>query len=101
MDSSVDYWQVPAATAPNGTTSNLINPPSIGYRQTATNIVVLVIMIVIVMLRLYTRAFIVKSIGYDDCKSWPSSLFLHAVPAVNDILPCAIDQHLDLSKCIN
>lgn len=64
----VDYWQVAAATPPNGTTSNFVNPPSIGNQQTATNIVVLIIMVVVVLLRLYTRAFIVKSVGYDDCK---------------------------------
>ncbi|CAD0112956.1 unnamed protein product [Aureobasidium uvarum] len=66
MDPNVDYWQVPSAKPPNGTTPNFINPPSIGYQQTATNIAVLVIMIVVVMLRLYTRIFIVKSVGYDD-----------------------------------
>lgn len=67
MDPNVDYWQVPSAKPPNGTTPNFVNPPSIGYRQTVTNIVVLVIMIIVVLLRLYTRIFIVKSIGYDDC----------------------------------
>jgi hypothetical protein len=67
MDPNVDYWNVPAATPPNGTIPNFINPPSIGHRQTKTNIVVLVIMIIVVFLRLYTRIFIVKSFGYDDC----------------------------------
>ncbi|KAI5236360.1 hypothetical protein E4T43_08692 [Aureobasidium subglaciale] len=66
MDPNVDYSQVPSATPPNGTLSNFIDPPSIGYQQTATNIVVLIIMIIVVLLRLYTRIFIVKSVGYDD-----------------------------------
>jgi hypothetical protein len=67
MDPTVDYWNVPAATPPNGTIPNFVDPPNIGYRQTTTNIVVLVIMIIVVFLRLYTRIFIVKSFGYDDC----------------------------------
>ncbi|KAI4716465.1 hypothetical protein E4T48_07378 [Aureobasidium sp. EXF-10727] len=85
MDPNVDYWQVPAAKPPNGITPNFINPPSIGYQQTATNIAVLVIMIVVVMLRLYTRIFIVKSVGYDDyianavCNS-VSDLLILALP---------------------
>ena len=53
----------------NGTTSNFVNPPSVGNRQTITNIITLIIMIVVVLLRLYTRIFIVKSVGYDDCAS--------------------------------
>ncbi|CAD0024878.1 unnamed protein product [Aureobasidium pullulans] len=65
-DPNIDYWQVPAATPPNGTTSNFVNPPSVGNRQTITNIITLIIMIVVVLLRLYTRIFIVKSVGYDD-----------------------------------
>jgi len=68
-DPNIDYWQVPAATPPNGTTSNFVNPPSVGNRQTITNIITLIIMIVVVLLRLYTRIFIVKSVGYDDCAS--------------------------------
>lgn len=67
MDPNVDYWQVPSAKPPNGITPNFVDPPSIGHRQTATNIVVLIVMIVVVLLRLYTRIFIVKSVGYDDC----------------------------------
>lgn len=67
MDHNQNLWLVPAATPPNGTIPNFVNPPSIGYQQTMTNIVVLVIMIIVVALRLYTRIFIVKSFGYDDC----------------------------------
>jgi hypothetical protein len=67
MDPNVDYWEVPAATPPDGITPNFVDPPSVGYQQTTTNIVVLVIMIIVVLLRLYTRIFIVKSFGYDDC----------------------------------
>jgi hypothetical protein len=84
MDPTIDYWNVPAATPPNGTIPNFVNPPSIGYQQTTTNIVVLVIMIVVVVLRLYTRIFIVKSFGYDDCMydSGPPLVLKHAMRIV-------------------
>jgi hypothetical protein len=88
MDPTVDYWTVPAATPPHGIIPNFIDPPSIGYRQTTTNIVVLVIMIVVVALRLYTRIFIVKSFGYDDCT------YGSGTPPVLDYATCvAIEMH--------
>jgi hypothetical protein len=90
MDPTIDYWNVPAATPPNGTISNFVNPPNIGYRQTTTNIVVLVIMIIVVFLRLYTRIFIVKSFGYDDCTYESIRLLL-----LNYTVCVAIELHND------
>jgi hypothetical protein len=87
MDPNVDYWNVPAATPPNGTISNFVDPPNIGYRQTTTNIVVLVIMVIVVLLRLYTRIFIVKSFGYDDCtyESTPLRVLKYATRVAMEI----------------
>ncbi|KAF2726751.1 hypothetical protein EJ04DRAFT_480099 [Polyplosphaeria fusca] len=57
---------IPAGIPPNGTTSNLINPPS---RENQTKTVMyasLVIMVIPLILRLYTRARIQRSFGADD-----------------------------------
>lgn len=58
----------PAAEAPLGQSSNLHNPPSIGYHQTITNGVCIFFVTLFVGLRIYTRLRLVKSVGWDDCE---------------------------------
>jgi hypothetical protein len=93
MDPNVDYWQVPSAKPPEGVTPNFVNPKSIGNHQTVTNIVVLVVMIVVVLLRIWTRAFIVKSVGYDDC-TWEESSLI-----IKETLTDTIDRGHDRLSC--
>ncbi|KAH0386879.1 hypothetical protein KCU92_g2262, partial [Aureobasidium melanogenum] len=94
-DPNVDYWQVPAAKPPNGITPNFVDPPSIGHRQTATNIVVLIIMIIVVLLRLYTRIFIVKSVGYDDWAMIASLLVcITAIALYQGLVHLGMGRHL-------
>lgn len=62
-------WETtPARPAPEGQTSNLIDPPSLGYRVTASNSVCGVFVVLIVALRFYTRMHIVRGLGGDDCE---------------------------------
>lgn len=68
MATNIDLSKVPAATAPKGKTSNLVNPESEGYLITIINVVCLVVVLVVFILRMITRIHIVKSVGYDDCK---------------------------------
>lgn len=63
----------PATQAPNGRVSNLINPTSVGYRITITNIVCIVLFMIVVVVRLITRVFLNRSFGHDDCKHWTSA----------------------------
>ncbi|KAI5253968.1 hypothetical protein E4T42_02534 [Aureobasidium subglaciale] len=58
----------PATQAPDGHVSNLINPDGVGYRITITNIVCIVFFMIVVMVRLFTRVFLNRSFGHDDCK---------------------------------
>ncbi|PHH63900.1 hypothetical protein CDD81_5348 [Ophiocordyceps australis] len=58
--------QIPTQPAPPGITSNLIDPVSIAPAVRITIGVLLGLMLVNVVARFYTRAFIIRSIGADD-----------------------------------
>jgi hypothetical protein len=55
-----------AAAPPPGYEVNLINPEYIGYQLVAVSVVFASMSTVVVALRLYTRKFLVKSLGWDD-----------------------------------
>lgn len=76
-------WETtPARPAPEGQTSNLIDPPSLGYRVTASNSVCGVFVVLIVALRFYTRMHIVRGLGGDDCEVFSFSFRLCLLPLV-------------------
>lgn len=66
----------PATQAPDGRVSNLIDPTGVGYRITITNIVCIVLFMIVVVVRLFTRIFLNRSFGHDDCKRSSSSCHL-------------------------
>ncbi|KAF2242994.1 hypothetical protein BU26DRAFT_609705 [Trematosphaeria pertusa] len=57
---------IPAGVPPNGTTSNLINPPSREGQTKTVMYVSLPIMFVFLVMRLYTRARVTRGFGADD-----------------------------------
>lgn len=59
---------VTVAPVPPGKVQNLENPDYIGQKIVVCNAACLTLAGLIVMLRLYTRAFIVRNIGKDDSK---------------------------------
>lgn len=56
----------PVRDPPAGYTTNLINPSTVLFRATTCNSICLVLVVTVVAIRLYTRAFIVRSVGRDD-----------------------------------
>lgn len=64
---SIDWYNTPATSAPQGYTSNLVSPPSISYKITICNSICAVVIITCVALRIASRMFIVKKLGSDDC----------------------------------
>ncbi|KAF2683303.1 hypothetical protein K458DRAFT_304781 [Lentithecium fluviatile CBS 122367] len=58
--------QMPAMAPPPGVESNLINPESIGYRQTITTSILLAIMMPFVFNRIYVKVWLVRKISWDD-----------------------------------
>jgi hypothetical protein len=56
------------APPPPGVTPNFVHPESIAYHITITLAVCLVLCTCVLLLRLYTRYFITRMLGVDDCK---------------------------------
>jgi hypothetical protein len=59
---------IPAGVPPNGTLSNLVNPPSRVHEIKTVIYVTVSFMFVPLVLRLYTRARITRNFGADDCR---------------------------------
>ena len=66
--SNSNWASTPVASAPAGYTSNLIDPPSIGWKFTIASTIGCVVFVVTIGLRLYTRCFILRAVSYDDCR---------------------------------
>ncbi|RYP80359.1 hypothetical protein DL769_002508 [Monosporascus sp. CRB-8-3] len=62
----IDVWNTPMLPPPPGVTSNFINPESRAPMIRAGMYPVLCIMLVFVILRIYTRARLVRALGSDD-----------------------------------
>ena len=58
----------PVIPPPSGVDSNFEDPESLGLAIKIVNGVFLPLMLLVVSIRLYTRAFILCAIGWDDCK---------------------------------
>ena len=66
-----DMAEVPAMKPPAGQNSNFVHPEANGTLAATTIVVVSVLgglTVFILGLRVYTRAFLTKSMGWDDCK---------------------------------
>ena len=59
---------VPGLTPPPGVTSNFVNPPSQSNITIIVMTVYLVLTTPLVILRMYTRAFVKGPVKWDDCK---------------------------------
>lgn len=64
----VDLSKIPLAKPPPGVTSNFVNPPSLATPVIVVNVILLCLMVPVVVLRVYTRARIVRHVDWDDCK---------------------------------
>lgn len=65
---NADLSKIPAMKPPPGVTPNFINPPSIGNTIIVVNVVFLTLMLGFVILRIYTKGVLTRSLGWDDCK---------------------------------
>jgi len=65
-----DMDTTPAGVPPPGVVPNLANPPWDGYIFIIVGSIVMAIMYITAALRLYTKIYIRRRIGADDCKSF-------------------------------
>jgi hypothetical protein len=62
---------LPAGIPPPGVLPNFINPPSRDVELIVLNTIFLTLMWTVVLIRLYAKGRILRTMGWDDCK--PSS----------------------------
>ena len=63
-----DLYEVPGMPPPAGVVPNLENPYSRGNTYTAVATTITALMIAFVLCRMYTKYFIVRKMGWDDCE---------------------------------
>lgn len=67
-----DLTNIPGMLPPPGVIPNFDNPFSRGGIYIAAATTIVVAMVMFVTCRLYTKYFIVRKLGWDDCKSCKS-----------------------------
>ena len=67
--SQAELAQLPAAAPPLGVTPNFVDPESCGNAVIVVLTVFSALTTLVVVLRMYTRMCISKSVGWDDCGS--------------------------------
>ena len=58
----------PMAAPPPGVIPNFVNPDSRGGETIVTVTICLALMVPFFVMRIYSRAFVTRSLGWDDCK---------------------------------
>jgi len=64
--SSSENYELPGLLPPAGVIPSLENPASQGETYTAVATTMIVVMLVIVTIRQYTKSYIIRKIGWDD-----------------------------------
>lgn len=72
-----DIYTTPAGIPPAGKMPLDPNGPFLGYQYYAAAGVGTALMTIFMLLRLYTRAFVVKALWWDDCKFLPRTCWQH------------------------
>ena len=63
----MDYENIPAFPPPPGVVSNFDNPKTLSSSIIGVNVTFLSLMLIVVFIRIYSRGFIARSLGWDDC----------------------------------
>ena len=61
----------PAGKPPPGVLPNFVNPPTLNTASVSAMTVELVLTTLFVSMRMYTKAFLMRSLWYEDCKYNP------------------------------
>ena len=64
----MNYSNTPVVAPPSGAVSNFSDPKTQSTNLITLNTVFLSLMLIVVGLRLYSRAFLSHALGWDDCK---------------------------------
>lgn len=64
----MDLTHAPSLAPPPGIVSDFEHPDSLVHAVLATNIIAVTLMSFSVGLRLFTRTFVSRNLGWDDCR---------------------------------
>lgn len=64
----IDLSQVASQQPPPGVEPNFVNPESTASTAIAVTVLFTVIMFIFVCMRVYTKLFVSRAKGWDDCK---------------------------------
>ena len=64
----IDLSQVPAYPPPPGMVSNFVDPPSLASAIIVSSSIIVGIMVLCVTARMYAKACVTHTVGWDDCK---------------------------------
>lgn len=86
-----------AATPPPGWEVNLVNPPYVGYQLVTVACVFASLSTLVITLRLFTRKFLVKTMGWDD--AWVTISWVGLYLSRNDLGEWDADSLTVLGHC--
>lgn len=69
IPADIDLSQIPAYPPPPGVVSNFVNPPSLATAIIVTSSVMVGVMVLCVAARMYAKAVVTHTVGWDDCES--------------------------------
>ena len=69
-EQSAVFLNGPAGIPPKGMTPNFEDPPNHDSLVISTVTVCLVLTTLAIMIRIYTKAFLIRSIKYEDCEQY-------------------------------
>lgn len=64
----LDLSKIPAYPPPDGMVSNFINPTTLAPAIIITSSVMVAIMVLCVVARMYAKAYVTHTVGWDDCE---------------------------------
>lgn len=79
----VPLSQIPALKPPPGVKPNFVDPVSLAPAIIAVNVVFLVLMLIALVMRLYTKGILLRNLWWDDRKTvphiWPRRVLTQTV----------------------
>ena len=86
-----DLSKVALQEPPPGVEQNLVNPESTANTAIAVTVLFTILMFVFVCMRMYTKLFVSRAWGWDDCKSSGARAY--------DVFTEPVARYLHISLC--
>lgn len=88
---NVDLTQIPALNPPSGITPDFVDPATRANLTLISCAGIVAVMLLFVMLRIYTKVYVIQTTGWDDCKQ--------IRPLSTGRKPQKVDEHRHVYLC--